>query len=97
MARRPPASKSTTCTSASSCSTTSKSVSTSQTTPSASVSASNGSDCLVGDVTKLNEMDKATIIGRYDSLDKNRMWKLSTGTLVEDQMRQRALKQTYEE
>jgi len=41
--------------------------------------------------------DKVNIKAKYDGLDVKKMWKLSTGTVVEEKMRERALKEDYEQ
>ncbi|KAF1799270.1 hypothetical protein FB192DRAFT_1385901 [Mucor lusitanicus] len=45
---------------------------------------------------KLSDADKASIVLLYDSLDKGKMWKLSTGTFVEEKMRECALGKDHE-
>ncbi|KAL7321439.1 hypothetical protein PS15m_001201 [Mucor circinelloides] len=45
---------------------------------------------------KLSDTDKNSIKALYDSLDKTKMWTLSTGTVVEEQMEQFALSREHE-
>ncbi|KAL9548249.1 hypothetical protein MBANPS3_005776 [Mucor bainieri] len=45
---------------------------------------------------KLSDADKANIVLLYDSLNKSKMWKLSTGTFVEEKMRECALEKDHE-
>ncbi|KAL9552063.1 hypothetical protein MBANPS3_003956 [Mucor bainieri] len=45
---------------------------------------------------KLTEEDKSKIKTMYASLEKEKMWKLSTGTFVEEKMMEHAIKQEYE-
>ncbi|KAK4520018.1 Asparagine-rich protein (ARP protein) [Mucor velutinosus] len=47
-------------------------------------------------LTLLTDSDKANIVAKYDALDKKKMWKLSTGTIVEEVMRKCAVEQKYE-
>lgn len=46
---------------------------------------------------KLCPDDKEKVKGVFDSLDESKMWKLSTGTIVEHKMREFALNCTYEQ
>lgn len=45
---------------------------------------------------KLCSDDKEKIKNLYDSLDESKMWKLSTGTIVEEKMKEFALNCIYE-
>lgn len=43
------------------------------------------------------ELDKQKVNDMYDSLDRDKLWKLKTGTCVEDKMKQLALTLDYEQ
>jgi len=64
--------------------------------------ARRSSSCTVSDTSsvkqvKLSDDDKEKIKTMYSTLDKSNMWKLSTGTLVEEQMMKHAIIQDYEQ
>lgn len=46
---------------------------------------------------KLNAVDKENVKLMYDRLDKNQMWKLSTGTVVEEKMKTVAMQLDIEQ
>lgn len=48
-------------------------------------------------IPKLSIADKANVTILYDRLDRNKMWKLSTGTFVEDKMREVAMSLDHEQ
>lgn len=54
-------------------------------------------DVLSAKQVKLTDADKQKIRNMYTGLDKAKMWKLSTGTLVEEQMMKLAISQEYEQ
>ncbi|CAO3615697.1 unnamed protein product [Mucor fragilis] len=47
-------------------------------------------------IPKLYEVDKENVRLLYDRLDKNKMWRLSNGTIVEEKMREFALQRDHE-
>ncbi|KAL7311131.1 hypothetical protein PS15m_008933 [Mucor circinelloides] len=48
-------------------------------------------------IVKLNDNDKSKIAELYNGLDEAKMWKLSTGTIVEEKMKQFALSRDHEQ
>lgn len=58
--------------------------------------SSSASECIVS-LPLLTGAEKENIAARYASLDSSKMWKLSTGTIVEEKMREQALKQNHEQ
>lgn len=65
--------------------------STSTTTAAATAESSNTKQL------KLSSDDKEKIKNLFDNLDERKMWKLSTGTVVEEKMKQFALNCIYEQ
>lgn len=65
-------------------------------TATSSTNETSSSDISVKQV-KLSVEDKDKIKAMYSGLDKSKMWKLSTGTLVEEQMMKHALIQDCEQ
>ncbi|KAI8076667.1 uncharacterized protein B0P05DRAFT_471945, partial [Gilbertella persicaria] len=47
--------------------------------------------------SKLSQEDKEMTKQMFDKLDKSKMWKLSTGTVLEEKMREFALNCLYEQ
>lgn len=62
-----------------------------------STSQSSANTSSVEYLPKLSVIDKDNIRILYDRLDKNKMWHLSNGTIVEEKMREVALKFDYEQ
>lgn len=58
--------------------------------------SSSASECIVS-LPLLTGAEKENIAARYASLDSSKMRKLSTGTIVEEKMREQALKQNHEQ
>lgn len=65
--------------------------------PVATAAASSSEFSHITKQLKLCLDDKEKIKNLFDSLDKSKMWKLSTGTIVEEKMREFALNCIYEQ
>ncbi|GAN04995.1 hypothetical protein MAM1_0079c04463 [Mucor ambiguus] len=61
------------------------------------VESSADSDSPSVKLPKLSSIDKENIRLLYDRLDRNKMWKLSNGTVVEDKMREVAFAMEHEQ
>lgn len=48
-------------------------------------------------IPKLSIVDKENVKLLYDRLERNKMWKLSSGTFVEENMQEAALTMDYEQ
>lgn len=66
-------------------------------TPSSSASETPSSDISLVKHVKSSDEDKDRITAMYLGLDKSKMWKLSSGTFIEEQMMKYAIIQDYEQ
>lgn len=63
----------------------------------ATTSAPTLSSATASALPPLTRADKANVAAKYDSMDVEKMWKLSTGTIVEQKMRECAMNESREQ